>query len=141
MFYEAARNLGLLQQRARADLSDTLNAALDEGRALAARDYRAAHAARERTVAALCAWLAPFDAIVTPPTPAAAPAGITTTGDPSCCTLWSLAGFPAITIPIALDAAGLPLGLQLAAPSAADDRLLAVAAWCETQLPFAAWPG
>jgi Asp-tRNA(Asn)/Glu-tRNA(Gln) amidotransferase A subunit family amidase len=30
----------------------------------------------------------------------------------------------------------LPIGLQLAAPRGRDDRLLAVAAWCERELPF-----
>jgi len=30
----------------------------------------------------------------------------------------------------------LPIGLQLAAPQGRDDHLLAVAAWCEEQLPF-----
>jgi len=31
---------------------------------------------------------------------------------------------------------GLPLGLQLAAPAGEDDRLLAVAAWCESCFGF-----
>ena len=30
----------------------------------------------------------------------------------------------------------MPMGLQLAAPRGCDDRLLAVAAWCEARLPF-----
>jgi len=136
MFYEAAQALGSLQQRERARLSAKLNAALDEGAAIARADYDGALAARERAVAALTSWLAEFDAIVTPPAPGPAPRGIDTTGDPSCCTLWSLVGFPAITIPCALALSGLPVGLQIAAPVHRDDRTLAVAAWCESKLPF-----
>ncbi len=136
MFHEAAQALGSLQQRERARLSTKLNAALDEGATISRADYDAALAARERAIAALTAWLAEFDAIVTPPAPGAAPRGLDTTGDPSCCTLWSLVGFPAITIPCALAPNGLPLGLQIAAPVDRDDRVLAVAAWCESKLPF-----
>ena len=32
---------------------------------------------------------------------------------------------------------GLPLGMQIAAPTGADEALLGIAAWCEVQLPFA----
>ena len=67
--------------------------------------------------------------------PVPAPWGLATTGDPSCCTLWSLLGFPALNLPVGL-VDRLPMGLQLAAPQGRDDRLLAVAAWCEARLPF-----
>ena len=75
-------------------------------------------------------------AVIAPPAAGTAPEGLASTGDPGCCTLWSLTGFPAINLPIGLAANGLPLGLQLAARSDADDALLAVAAWCEAQLGF-----
>jgi len=81
-------------------------------------------------------WLAPFDAIATPPVPASAPGDLTQTGDPACCTLWSLLGFPALCIPIAAADNGLPLGLQLAASAGSDDRLLPLARWCEERLAF-----
>jgi len=136
MFYEAAQALGSLQQRERGRLSAKLNGALDEGAAIARDDYDAAIATRERAVAALTSWLGEFDAIVAPPAPGPAPRGLDTTGDPSCCTLWSLVGFPAITIPCAIAPNGLPLGLQIAAPVDRDDSVLAVAAWCESKLPF-----
>ena len=136
MLHEAAKALGQLQARERARLSQVLNAALDAGRAIDEHAYRAALVLRDRAIAELGQWLAPFDAIVSPPAPAGAPASLESTGDPACCTLWSLAGFPAITLPIGRDAAEMPLGMQLAAPAQADARLLAVAAWCEERLPF-----
>ena len=91
-------------------------------------------AAREAAIAFFTEWLAGFDAIIAPPAPGPAPEGLDSTGDPSCCTLWSLTGFPALTMPIGLAGNGLPLGMQLAAPAGDDDRLLAVAAWCEARL-------
>jgi Asp-tRNA(Asn)/Glu-tRNA(Gln) amidotransferase A subunit family amidase len=135
MLFEGARNLRLLQQRERARLSPKLNEALDEGRAIGEADYRAALAERARAIVELTAWMEGFDAVLAPPAPSAAPRGLDSTGDPSCCTLWSLLGFPAITIPVARNDAGLPIGLQLAAVAEADDRLLAVAAWCGEGLP------
>ena len=81
-------------------------------------------------------WLSNYDALIAPPAPAGAPRGIDKTGDPSCCTLASLLGAPAITLPIGLDAGRLPLGMQLVALPGSDDALLAIAAWCEARLPF-----
>jgi Asp-tRNA(Asn)/Glu-tRNA(Gln) amidotransferase A subunit family amidase len=136
MLFEGARNLGPLQRRERSRLSSALNDALDQGRAIDERSYRASLEQRARAIATLAAWLQPFDAIITPPAPAGAPAGLLSTGDPSCCTLWSLAGFPALTLPIGRDESGLPLGMQLAGPADADAHLLSVASWCEERLPF-----
>lgn len=136
MLHEAAVNLTGLQARERARLTPNLNAALDEGRSFGEARYREAQDARTRAIAFFTEWLAPFDAVLAPSAPGPAPHGIATTGDPSCCTLWSLLGFPALNLP-AGTVRGLPVGLQVAAPQGADDRVLAVAAWCEARLPFA----
>jgi Asp-tRNA(Asn)/Glu-tRNA(Gln) amidotransferase A subunit family amidase len=136
MLYEAGTHLAALQDRERARLSPKLNAALDEGRAIARADYAAAMAQRDAAIASFTDWLADYDAVIAPPAPGPAPEGLGSTGDPSCCTLWSLTGFPALTLPIGLAGNGLPLGMQLATPAGTDDRLLAIAAWCEARLPF-----
>ena len=136
MLFEAARNLGSLQQRERSRMSVVLNDALDLGRAIDEGSYRAALEQQMLARDALAAWLQPFDAIIAPPTPAGAPADLLSTGDPSCCTLWSLAGFPALALPIGRDASGLPLGMQLASSPGTDAHLLSVATWCEERLPF-----
>ena len=135
MLHEAAAALSGLQARERARLTPALNAALDEGRAIGADRYRSALAERDEAIAYFTEWLAPFDAVLAPSAPGPAPYGLQTTGDPSCCTLWSLLGFPAINLPVGM-AGKLPMGLQLAAPQGRDNALLAVAAWCEARLPF-----
>lgn len=66
--------------------------------------------------------------------PGPAPRDLTTTGDPPFSALASFTGLPAITIPSGLNAAGMPLAVQLLGPAFADDRLLAVARWCEATL-------
>ena len=136
MLFEGARNLGSLQRRERSRMSTVLNDALDQGRAIDEGSYRAALEQQRLAIATLTAWLQAFDAIVAPPAPAGAPPSLLSTGDPSCCTLWSLAGFPALTLPIGRDASGLPLGMQLASSAGSDAHLLSVASWCEERLPF-----
>ncbi len=92
-------------------------------------------AAREDAIEFFTQWLDGYDAVLSPAAPGAAPRGLSTTGDPSCCTLWSLLGFPAISVPAGF-VRRMPVGLQMAAPRNCDDRLLAAAAWCGARLTF-----
>jgi len=140
MLREGAEELGPLQARERARLSSELNAALDEGARVTDTAYRGALADRDALAFELAGLIQESDAVLTPPVPGPAPAGLGGTGDPSFCTLWSLAGFPAVTIPVGMSSGGLPLGIQLTAPAGYDSRLLSVAAWCEARLPFNGLP-
>ena len=137
MLGEAARNLATLRARADALLSQTLRDGLDEGARVDAGALSLALASRRAMIAVALDWLANFDALLVPSAPAGAPEGLQKTGDPSCCTLASLLGAPALSLPVDRDALGLPLGAQLVAAPGADADLLAVAAWCEARLPFA----
>jgi len=84
--------------------------------------------------------LAGYDAILTPATPAAAPAGIASTGDPSFNLPWTLSGHPVIALPCALAPSGLPMSIQLTGAALEEGRLLSVARWCEEVLSFEALP-
>jgi Asp-tRNA(Asn)/Glu-tRNA(Gln) amidotransferase A subunit family amidase len=138
MLFEAIRHHRALQDRARELLGTQTNAGLDEARGIAAADYAGALARRAAITERAFDLFEHCDAVAALPAPGDAPDSLAMTGDPSFCTLWSLTGFPAITVPSGLSARGLPLGLQLAAPAGADDLLLAVAGWCETVLSFRA---
>ncbi len=140
MLFEAIRHHRALQDRARDLLGAQTNAGLDEARRIAPADYAAALARRAALTERAFDLFEHCDAIASLPAPGDAPDSLATTGDPSFCTLWSLTGFPAVTVPSGRSGRGLPLGLQLAAPAGADDRLLAVAGWCETALAFRARP-
>ena len=50
--------------------------------------------------------------------------------------LFNLTGMPAMSLPLAMSATGLPIGVQLAAPIGADGRLLSLAARLEEILPW-----
>ena len=70
-----------------------------------------------------------YDAILTPATTGEAPQGLDTTGSPVFCTIWTLCGMPAVTVPILQGESGMPLGAQLVAPKGDDARLLRTARW------------
>ena len=136
MLKEGSEVLGALQTRERERLTPAINAAIDDGHAISSEAHRDAIVARERGIAFFTGWLDEYDAVLAPSAPSTAPRGLDTTGDPSCCSLWSLLGFPAINIPAGI-VDGLPVGLQLAAPQGRDDSLLSAAAWCEERIAFA----
>jgi hypothetical protein len=64
MLFEAAQNLGALQERERARLSPEVNAALDEGRAISAVDYKVAMVLRDAAIVSFTEWLDGYDAVV-----------------------------------------------------------------------------
>jgi Asp-tRNA(Asn)/Glu-tRNA(Gln) amidotransferase A subunit family amidase len=74
-----------------------------------------------------------------PATVSEAPKGLAATGSPIMNLPWTYAGVPTVslplqTLPAGRGPAGLPLGIQLAAPFNGDESLLAGAAWIEQAL-------
>ena len=136
MAYEAARFFREVQIRNREKISAVLNAFLDEGSGISDSVHQDALRLRGQLQEDLSSFLKVFDAILTPPSNGEAPATLENTGDPSFCTIWTLCGVPAITIPTGLGPQGLPLGLQIVGAYQDDDKLLAIANWCEGRLPF-----
>jgi Asp-tRNA(Asn)/Glu-tRNA(Gln) amidotransferase A subunit family amidase len=141
MLYEGAREHAPRQAVHRRVMSAALNAAIDEGLAMSHDDYRGALARRAALAELALDLFEDCDALASLPAPGAAPARLDVTGDPSFCTLWTLVGFPALTLPIGLSDGGLPYGMQLAGPAGGDDRLLRVARWCEAVIGFKRSPG
>ncbi len=70
-----------------------------------------------------------YDAIVTPSALGEAPAFEAGTGDPVCCTVWTLCGLPCISLPLLIGATGMPMGVQLVGAANADDRLMRTTRW------------
>jgi len=127
---EMAANLEKEWTAGRDQLSAPLRALIERGREVRAVDYQRAL----RGIPALIEgfedlFLERFDAILTPAAPGSAPKGLGSTGDPAFCTLWSLAGMPAVTLPLMQDSGGLPIGAQLVGRRGFDGRLLRTARW------------
>jgi Asp-tRNA(Asn)/Glu-tRNA(Gln) amidotransferase A subunit family amidase len=73
-----------------------------------------------------------YDAFLSIPAAGEAPKGLSSTGDPIFCALWSFLGIPSITIPFKKSSNGLPLGIQFVANYKEDEKLLQVAKFAET---------
>ncbi len=112
---------------ARGEPSEALRKLLAHGRGVAAVDYLGALAKVPRYTASLAETFDAYDAILTPATPGVAPKGLGSTGDPAFCTLWTLTGLPALSLPLLAGEGALPLGVQLVGPLGHDGRLLRTA--------------
>ncbi|HLS86421.1 MAG TPA: amidase [Burkholderiales bacterium] len=126
---EMAANLDVEWERGRDKLSPQLYGLLERGRALNALDYQKAVARIPRLNEGFKEIFDRCDAILTPAAPGPAPRGLEATGDPSFCTLWTLCGMPALSLPLMEASNGLPLGVQLVGERHADARLLRTAGW------------
>jgi Asp-tRNA(Asn)/Glu-tRNA(Gln) amidotransferase A subunit family amidase len=118
-------------------LSATLREMIERGQRSLAVDYSRARdgaAALSRAVAELFEH---YDAVLTPATTGSAPLGLASTGSPMFCTIWTLCGVPAISLPILRGEDGMPLGAQLVAAKDCDAQLLRLANWLAGQAPGA----
>ena len=112
-----------------APISWQLRQQLDAGKKVLAKDYLAALDWRRALRRDLAEMFARFDAIVAPAATGEAPADLTQTGDPAFCTLASLTGTPAVSLPLLQGEHGLPIGVQLVGPPNGDGALLRTANW------------
>ena len=135
---EMAANLEREWLSGREKLSEKLRALIERGREIRAVDYQRA-LARIAPVQESFEELFTqrYDAILTPAAPGTAPKGLDSTGDPSFCTLWTLVGLPAVSMPLLQGANGLPLGVQLVGRRHFDARLLRTARWLAQQVAAA----
>ena len=130
---DIASSYALEYERGADKLSQPLRAQIERGRQIRAVDYLHALAQVPRLVAGFAEVFDRFDAILTPAAPGAAPHGLESTGDPAFCTLWTLCGMPAITLPLATASNGLPVGIQVVGQRGDDARLLRTANWLVRQ--------
>jgi Asp-tRNA(Asn)/Glu-tRNA(Gln) amidotransferase A subunit family amidase len=134
MAAEAAFNLGGLLLKQAPLLSSVLKDFLAEGRDVGAAVYLQALKRRLDMQDELERFLAKYDAVLTPAATGEAPATLEQTGNPAFCSIWSLCGVPAITIPAGYGPRGLPLGLQIVSRQRQDEQVLSAAHWCERLL-------
>lgn len=96
---------------------------IEDGLRLRSVDYVRARGQRRRYQEEMRRLFRSCDVLVSPGAPGPAPEGLETTGDPVLSAPWTLADFPTLSLPIGLDANGMPLGIQLSAPPFGEARL------------------
>lgn len=126
---DLALNFDREYQHGKDTLSEVLRQMIERGQKNTAIEYNRALAAVPRLHRKLSHILSEYDAIVTPATTGEAPIGLESTGSPVFCTLWTLCGLPAITVPAMQGSNGMPIGVQMVADRGEDARLLRTAKW------------
>jgi len=126
---DLALNLAPDYEQGAGQLSPRLREMIERGARHLAVDYNRAVARIGVYNAALDDVFHEVHAFITPAATGEAPRGLGATGDPVFCTLWTLCGLPAVTVPVMQGAGGLPLGVQLVGPRGDDARLLQCAQW------------
>jgi Asp-tRNA(Asn)/Glu-tRNA(Gln) amidotransferase A subunit family amidase len=106
---------------------------LAEGEKVTAVRYLAARDAARRYATAIGEIFKEYDAIITPASIGVAPKG-EGTGSPIFCSLWTLTGLPALSLPLLTGEGGMPLGVQLIGERGDDARLLRTANWLIAKL-------
>ncbi len=128
---DLARSFRHEYEKGKDKLSGILCEMIERGRACLAVDYNDAVGRIPLLNTILGEVFAKYDAILTPATSGEAPVGLESTGNPIFCTIWTLCGTPAITLPLLQGASGMPIGVQLVGPKGDDARLLRTARWLE----------
>ena len=131
-------------------MDESLARVIELGRAVTARELLEAQAARTRFYAQACAFMEPFDLLLTPAMACPAwswerpPAEIdgrtvqqVAGGRWPLMYPFNLTGWPAASVPCGFTVDGLPVGLQVVGPWHADAACLRAAAALEEALPWA----
>ena len=129
MEVEIAKNLAEDFNRGGDQVSESLRALNERGKAVHGVDYSLALDRQGLFARGLDELFEDFDVILSPSAPGEAPVGLDNTGNPAFSTLWTFAGMPAISLPLLQGEAGMPLGVQLIGQKGDDGRLLRSANW------------
>lgn len=136
MFAESAVSHRETYAQHKARYSPQMQDCIEKGLKVSGIDYVMTRRLQQRFRHDLDALCRTVDALLTPATPAPAPRGLATTGDPAFNGPASFSGLPSLGLPSGLSSNGLPFGVQLMGAAFAEARLLAVGKWCEAVLDF-----
>lgn len=148
--------LGVAEQNGRKPSRETLEATTlacyEHGASLKLTDLETADALANVVCRSVAPFFNQYDVLLTPTTTGAAlPLGFSNADDPKFgargwyehlftyapfTALYNLTGQPAISLPLGVDANGLPIGMQCVARLGAEDLLLRLAAQLEESLPW-----
>jgi Asp-tRNA(Asn)/Glu-tRNA(Gln) amidotransferase A subunit family amidase len=123
-----AHRFGAAAEAIQQGYNSALRGLISAGRRMGAAEYIAFETGANELAVAADGLFANVDALITLSAFGEAPPA-SEPGSGALCMPWSLAGLPAISLPLLRGAQGLPIGVQLVGPRGGDGRLLSVAAW------------
>jgi len=122
--YELKHAFADLYQKFPSQLKPETCQAYEESMAIQEADYLAAIESVRPARSEINELLKSFDYLITPSALGPAPAGLGATGNPILAAPWTLLGQPSLSLPVANDAHGMPLGLQLIGNHFTDRQLV-----------------
>ena len=133
MFYEIGRSLRTLESAPKGSVGTRILEAVAKGRTIPLAEYVGARMEMDRLRVALVQTLGDAAALW-PATPAPAPEGLSSTGNPSYIAPWTAIGGPIVSIPTGFTSKGLPMGCILTGRPGSDARMCG---WARTIAPVA----
>ncbi len=132
--FEFVRHLAGVIETGLARLTPALQDVVAHGQTITDEQYREACEVKASAEAFFAEFFADYDAILMAGATGEAPPRGGGTGDAVFCKMASLAGLPAVTLPLLVGANGLPVGVQLVGAVEQDDRLMRTASWLQKTL-------
>ena len=137
--FEICQNIGPLMQAHKQLMSIEILEAIKRGKAISKADYHAALLVRDEATDFFDSMLAGYEGLLSASATGEAPIFEEGTGDSICNCLWSLTGYPSVSLPISGEYEitgpnGLGVGIQLTATTGRDVALLGLAGWLESRL-------
>ena len=126
---DLALNYAQQYEQGKDQISAVLREILERGQKVLATDYNGALNRMLEYQECLDEIFEKYDAIITPSTFGAAPAGLETTGSPAMNTIWTFCGNPVINVPLLQDPQGLPVGVSVVARKGDDARVFRSTRW------------
>lgn len=126
---DLARSFAREYRDGKSRLSAVLVEMIERGQKVADQEYRSAVGKIKDYSEYIDEIFDEYEAVLTPSTPGAAPAGLEHTGSPMMNTIWTLCGTPAINIPLLQSPDDLPVGVQLVGAKGDDARLFRTGRW------------
>jgi Asp-tRNA(Asn)/Glu-tRNA(Gln) amidotransferase A subunit family amidase len=132
--WEAATALRWEWTHHRDALSAELRDYLVEAHAVTASGYERAQGVAAQAREELAQWLGGCDVLLTPSAPGQAPEGYASTGASTFNRMWTLLGWPCVSVPGLVGDHGAPVGMQLIGRMGEDARVLEAAGLLEQLL-------
>ena len=130
---DMANNFYNYFKKSKKKLSKQMQDAISRGIKYSAKDYAEARDFMTRSYDSYKEVFEDYHGVISPSSTGVADKGLSNTGSPEFCTVWSFMGTPSISLPLLQGENNLPLGVQLIGNKYDDLRFMGIANWLEKE--------